>query len=58
MDPRTVQERRDQVQLLDVREPDEWAAGHIDGSIHIPLGVLPGPARRARPRRSRRDDLP
>jgi rhodanese-related sulfurtransferase len=28
--------------LLDVREDDEWAAGHIDGALHIPMGELPG----------------
>jgi rhodanese-related sulfurtransferase len=27
--------------VLDVREPEEWAAGHIDGALHIPLAVLP-----------------
>jgi len=27
--------------ILDVREPDEWEAGHIDGAVHIPLGELP-----------------
>ncbi|GAB2981000.1 rhodanese-like domain-containing protein [Nocardioides montaniterrae] len=27
--------------VLDVREPQEWAAGHIDGALHIPLGMLP-----------------
>ena len=27
--------------VLDVREPDEWAAGHIEGAQHIPLGELP-----------------
>ena len=26
--------------LLDVREDDEWQAGHIDGAQHIPLGEL------------------
>lgn len=26
--------------LLDVREPDEWAAGHIAGTAHIRLGQL------------------
>jgi rhodanese-related sulfurtransferase len=26
--------------VLDVREPDEWAAGHIPGATHIPLGDL------------------
>ena len=27
--------------LLDVREPDEHLAGHVRGSLHIPLGELP-----------------
>ena len=27
--------------VLDVREPAEWAGGHIDGAIHIPLMDLP-----------------
>jgi rhodanese-related sulfurtransferase len=27
--------------LLDVREVDEWDAGHIEGALHIPLGELP-----------------
>jgi rhodanese-related sulfurtransferase len=27
--------------VLDVREPDEWAAGHAPGALHIPLGELP-----------------
>jgi rhodanese-related sulfurtransferase len=26
--------------LLDVREPDEWDAGHVPGAQHIPLGQL------------------
>jgi rhodanese-related sulfurtransferase len=26
--------------LLDVREPDEWAAGHIAGATHIPMGEI------------------
>ena len=24
--------------LLDVREDDEWTAGHAPGAMHIPLG--------------------
>jgi rhodanese-related sulfurtransferase len=32
--------RRPDFHLLDVREDDEWAAGHIDGAQHIPLGEL------------------
>jgi rhodanese-related sulfurtransferase len=27
--------------VLDVREAWEWAAGHIEGAVHIPLGDLP-----------------
>src|SRR5216110_2374374 len=30
-----------QVVIVDVREPYEWSAGHIEGSIHIPLAQLP-----------------
>ena len=26
--------------LLDVREQDEWDAGHVEGSQHIPIGEL------------------
>lgn len=26
--------------LLDVREADEWAAGHAAAAVHIPLGSL------------------
>ena len=26
--------------VLDVREADEWAAGHVPGALHIPLGEL------------------
>lgn len=42
MDPRTVYQRRDELQLLDVREDAEWAAGRIEGARHIPLAELPG----------------
>ncbi|TIC82236.1 rhodanese-like domain-containing protein [Nocardioides sp. GY 10113] len=27
--------------ILDVREHHEWAAGHIEGALHIPLMELP-----------------
>jgi rhodanese-related sulfurtransferase len=26
--------------LLDVREAEEWAAGHVPGALHIPLSEL------------------
>ena len=32
--------------VLDVREPVEWAHGHIEGAVHIPLMELPAAARR------------
>jgi rhodanese-related sulfurtransferase len=31
-----------QVVLLDVREHDEWAAGHAPDAVHIPMGEVPG----------------
>lgn len=30
------------VTLLDVRELDEWEAGHVPGALHIPMGELAG----------------
>jgi rhodanese-related sulfurtransferase len=47
-DPKQVYEHRDRVQILDVREPNEWEAGHIDGAIHVPLGQLMAGAERGR----------
>jgi len=40
--PRQVSDRltRPDVQLIDVREVDEWEAGRIAGALHIPLGEL------------------
>jgi Rhodanese-related sulfurtransferase len=32
--------RGEQLNLLDVREPEEWADGHVAGAKHIPLGQL------------------
>lgn len=40
MDPKIVEANRQDIQVLDVREDDEWAAGRIDGAVHIPLGEL------------------
>lgn len=28
------------VQFVDVREPGEWAKGHIPGAVHVPRGLL------------------
>jgi rhodanese-related sulfurtransferase len=43
-----VSDVHDHAVLLDVREQDEWDAGHAPGAVHIPLGALP----------SRLDELP
>lgn len=41
--PRTVTALREgTTQIVDVREPDEWAEGHMPGIRHIPLGDLAG----------------
>ncbi|MFN2519858.1 MAG: rhodanese-like domain-containing protein [Candidatus Limnocylindria bacterium] len=40
MEPRDIAAARDRYHLLDVREDAEWAAGHIEGAQHIPLGQL------------------
>ncbi len=29
-----------QVQIIDVREPDEYRGGHVPGAVNIPLGAL------------------
>jgi rhodanese-related sulfurtransferase len=31
----------DDAYLLDVREPDEWAAGHAPGAHHVPMMEIP-----------------
>ncbi len=40
MDPNEASTRRDELFLLDVREHDEWNAGHVPGSVHIPMREL------------------
>jgi rhodanese-related sulfurtransferase len=39
------------IQFVDVREPDEWAAGRIAEAVLIPLGDLPARARELDPAR-------
>jgi len=38
--PNGVYERRDEIQIVDVREPYEWQAGRIEGAILLPLNQL------------------
>ncbi|NAZ83229.1 rhodanese-like domain-containing protein [Kineococcus sp. R8] len=40
MDAQTAHTRRADVTVVDVREDEEWAAGHISDARHIPLGQL------------------
>lgn len=40
MTPAEVRDILDDVQLLDVREAYEWAAGRIPDAVHIPMGHL------------------
>ncbi len=37
---RGLAEHLDDVQVVDCREPYEWQAGRIEGSIHLPLNTL------------------
>ena len=37
-------ERGEPMQLVDVRTPREWASGHVDGAINIPVGDIPASA--------------
>ncbi len=42
IDPREARRRleADEAVLVDVREPDEWAAGHAPDALHRPLATL------------------
>ena len=40
MEPSALADRLGDVLVVDVREPDEWEAGRIDGARHIPLDEL------------------
>ena len=33
-------ERREKLKIVDVREPEEFQAGHIPGAVNVPLGRL------------------
>jgi len=48
MDEKTPRDLADDAVLLDVREQDEWDAGHAPNAVHIPLAEVP----------SRLDELP
>lgn len=37
----TVADLADDAVIIDVREDDEWEAGHIPSALHIPMGQVP-----------------
>jgi rhodanese-related sulfurtransferase len=37
---RGLADHLDEVQVVDCREPYEWAAGRIEGSVHLPLNTI------------------
>lgn len=37
----TVAQVTDDVYLLDVRDPDEWQAGHAPQAVHVPMMDIP-----------------
>ena len=39
---RWPESRRDEVTLLDVREPAEWQTAQVAGALHIPMRTVPG----------------
>ena len=38
--PAGAYEERERVQIVDCREPYEWAAGRVEGSFHLPLNSI------------------
>lgn len=36
--------RSDEIQIVDCREADEWAEGHISGARHVSLNEIPAQA--------------
>ena len=40
MEPAEANELLGRAVFLDVREPYEWEAGHVEGAVHIPIGQI------------------
>ena len=40
MDPATLAAHMDGLQVVDVRYPNEWEAGHIECAVHIPVDYV------------------
>ena len=53
VDPAAVREQvSNGATVIDVREPEEWAAGHIPGAVHVPKSYLESRIEGAMPDRS------
>jgi molybdopterin/thiamine biosynthesis adenylyltransferase/rhodanese-related sulfurtransferase len=53
VDPAVVREQvTNGATVIDVREPEEWAAGHIPGAVHVPKSYLESRVEGAAPDRS------
>src|SRR5207237_5088014 len=53
VDPAVVREQvSNGATVIDVREPEEWAAGHIPGAVHVPKSYLESRIEGAVPDRS------
>jgi molybdopterin/thiamine biosynthesis adenylyltransferase/rhodanese-related sulfurtransferase len=52
VDPADVRDSHNGTVLVDVREPEEWAAGHIPGAKHVPKSYLESRIEGAVPDRS------
>ncbi len=52
-DVRQAYQERTRFQIVDVREPYEWDAGHIEEAIHIPLAEVMAGAEQGRLDRDR-----
>lgn len=56
-DSTTPEQLADDAVIIDVREQNEWDAGHAPGAIHIPMGELPSRLGEL-PEADERDPLP
>ena len=49
-DVQAMRAKKENVVILDVREPNEWNLGHVPGAVHIPRGMLESKVEQSIPR--------